>query len=311
MEERSALAWSSINFIADHREEFLNLCTPRLKCLQSLDEALERCEYWFFQRRDHFMSQSRFPKWSAASLDSYVLIPVAHGFTNNKECFFVSHFWRTPEHPDPNGIDLSLLQGALREEEWSYIWVDYSCLPQVPRTAAEECYFKSMLKRIPALVQDCAFVGAFPAFESRAWVLYEVATFVLDHNFGGPYGDDMLPFVSHVHEMVEKGVGPTLKNYGYKCTNDSDLALVTAWLEILVILCRNVKAPTSHQRTSIRQQIMGDLYKNCSLLNYVFLGVTVDKASGILTIDGTTHKFTPIPGLDLAQDGVDLIICEP
>lgn len=257
------------------------------------------------------MSQSRFLKWSAASLDSHILIPIAHGFANNQECIFVSHFWRTPKHPDPNGIDLSLLQVDLRGQEWSYIWVDYSCLPQTRRSAVEDYYFKSMLRRIPSLVQDCAFAWRFPAFQPRAWVLYEVATFILNHDFNGTYPADIQPFVNHVQEMVKEGVTPTLENHGYGCTNRSDLKLVTAWLEILVILCRNVQGPTSHQRTSIRQQIMGDLYKPCSVVNYVFLGVSIDKDSGTLTIDGTTHTFTPIPRLQPPQDAVDLIVYEP
>ncbi|KAF9991906.1 hypothetical protein BGZ79_003761, partial [Entomortierella chlamydospora] len=254
------------------------------------------------------MSQSRFPKWSAASLDSYILIPTGHGFANNEDCLFISHFWRTPKHPDPDGIDLSLLQNDLRDQGLSYIWVDYSCLPQTPRSVTEDYYFKTMLRRIPALVQDCAFAWRFPEFRPRAWVLYEVATFVLNHDFNGTYPADILPFVKHAQEMVEEGVTSTLENYGYKCTNGSDHQLVTAWLEILVILFRNVQGPTSHQRASIRQQIMGDLYKPNSSVNYVFLGVSIDKDAGTLTIDGTTHTFSPIPRLQPLQNAVDVIV---
>ncbi|KAK3843120.1 MAG: hypothetical protein J3R72DRAFT_441663 [Linnemannia gamsii] len=297
--ERSIKALSTINFVGEYRdrEETINLRISRLRSLRSIDDVLKSCEYWFFQRRDYFMSQSCFPKWSAASFDGYILISVDIGFTNNKDCLFVSHFWRTRSDPDPEGVDLSLFQDDQRGLEWSYIWVDWTCLPQAPRTYAEDSYFQTMLRRIPSLVQDCGFSWRFPAFEPRAWVLYEVATFRLNHSFPGKFPDDIQPFLLHVQEMVEKGVTPTLKKYGYRCTNQSDLQLVTGWLEILVILFNNVQGETSHHRASIRQNIMRDLYKPSSVVNYLFHEVYIDKEVGTITMDGITHTFNPIPRL--------------
>lgn len=251
------------------------------------------------------MSQSKILQWSSASFENYVLISGGSGFVNNKQCTFISHFWRKKEDPDPEGIDLSLLQADLRDlrddlEPSTYIWVDWTCLPQAPRTAAEDFYFQRMLRRIPALVQDCSFLWSFPEFKPRAWVLYEVATFTLNHSHGyisRRFPDDIEPYLHHVQDMVKDGVAPTLRRHGYKCTNESDLKLVTSWLEILVILFKNVKGETRHQMTNIRSQIMRQVCKSFIRVDYHFLKVRIDKKAGTLILDGITHKFSPIPKL--------------
>jgi hypothetical protein len=50
-------------------------------------------------------------KWHPVRLDEYILLPIDYGFVNRKDCFFVSHYWHTREHPDPTGHDVSLSNG--------------------------------------------------------------------------------------------------------------------------------------------------------------------------------------------------------
>jgi hypothetical protein len=52
-------------------------------------------------------------KWSQNDLDDYILIPAAEGFVLQQSCLFVSHFWRTKDHPDPDGVYLYHLREKL------------------------------------------------------------------------------------------------------------------------------------------------------------------------------------------------------
>ncbi|KAG0001670.1 hypothetical protein BGZ80_006138, partial [Entomortierella chlamydospora] len=235
------------------------------------------------------MNQSRLAKWDSNCLDTYILLPLDYGFVNNRDCFFISHFWRTRSHPDPEGIDMSLFRDDLRDQQWSYVWIDWTCLPQAPRSKEEDRYFRKMLRSIPLLVQDCGFGWRFPTFEARAWVLFEVATFLLNHKPPFPITDDLETFFIHVNEMVRDGVQPTLKKHGYQCTNQSDLSLVTGWMEILVILFKTVP------NVRDRQEIIDAIYAPVAgSLKHFGLNLEIDKSAGTITIDGTIHKFTPI-----------------
>src|SRR5450432_2826696 len=40
--------------------------------------------------------------------------------------------------------------------KWSYIWLDWTCMPQVPRSDVQQRYFNKMLWCIPMIVHDCA-----------------------------------------------------------------------------------------------------------------------------------------------------------
>lgn len=69
----------------------------------------------------------------------------------------VSHFWRTKEHPDPDGVTLDLIITAL-EQQWCYytrngvndlgLIVDWCALYQAPRSLEQEVFFKAGLKGI-------------------------------------------------------------------------------------------------------------------------------------------------------------------
>jgi hypothetical protein len=71
-------------------------------CLEDLLDGKFPYTFWFFQRREIFLSQRRMTKWSRDRLDDYVLLLAAPGFVTRRYCFFESHFWRTQDHPDPN-----------------------------------------------------------------------------------------------------------------------------------------------------------------------------------------------------------------
>lgn len=102
--------------------------------------------FWFFQRREAFLLQQIMTKWSRDRLDDYILLPALHGFVMRTECFFVSHYWQSQTDPDPGGKYLELVQRDLGLQSWSYAWVDWTCLPQHPRSDTEATYFRRALE---------------------------------------------------------------------------------------------------------------------------------------------------------------------
>jgi hypothetical protein len=259
--------------------------------MNSIDDILSKRQFWFFQLRESFMKQKVMKRWDPNCWDEYILLPVSYGFANNANCFFVSHYWRTPEHPDPDGVDLRMFIHYLGNEDWSYIWVDWTCMPQNPRTELQTNYFKKMLQCIPMVVRDCAFMWKYPEFEPRAWILYEVAEYVLNHS--GPITaddpTDIMPFLRHVTEMTETSVESVLKKHGYKCTNQSDLRMLTGWLELLVVL-KEVIPNGGH-----RQQVWDFINKseNGTFFN-PFMDLEIDKVGGKVHHQGKVYRFTPV-----------------
>lgn len=291
--ERSIAAWHSLNHFVDDTTFDMN--ANSLRSHSSLESVMKGSPftYWFFQRRESFMNQPVLMKWDPNRLDEYVLIPVARGFANKRDCFFVSHYWRTPHHPDPDAVDLTLLRQDLETQEWSYIWVDWTCMPQVPRSEVQKTFFKRGLSQIPMLLRDCGFSWRFPTFEPRAWILYEIAAWVFDHK-DFTWTDDNRPFIHHAFEMLTSGVRSVIDKYGYKCTNESDLDIVTGWLEIHVLLCQIFDSEDDvHSRRELHDEI--NRKEVGEFLGYLDWGtITVDKVNGIISYLGRTVRFTPL-----------------
>ena len=61
------------------------------------------------------------------------------------ERHFVSHRWLSPSHPDPDGKLLRVLKEHVDPDV--YYWIDFSCLPQKPRTEREETLFRAQRSR--------------------------------------------------------------------------------------------------------------------------------------------------------------------
>ncbi|KAJ7776396.1 hypothetical protein B0H16DRAFT_1506662 [Mycena metata] len=229
--DRSIIAWKTISFHSS-----------RLHRFRSIEDVLECREYWFFQLRSSFLEQDRLSKFDLSQLNRYILLPIDYGWANNHDCYFISHYWRSASHPDRDGTDLRLFKQDLASDaQWSYVWVDWTCAPQVgvdgKRTPLEQYYFGMLLQCIPMLVRDCAFEWRFPGWEPRAWILYEVTEFILGHR-GYTITEDNTTFLHHIKEMVWLGVHYVLDKYNYRCTNASDMHLVTGRLELLIILAK-------------------------------------------------------------------------
>jgi tetratricopeptide (TPR) repeat protein len=265
-----------------------------LKSVKSLEELLETKEspVWFFQTRQSFLEQTTMQRWDPTSLGKYVLLPTVEGFVNPEDCIFISHYWQTRQHPDPEGRDLRQLQQLLNDGFWSkasYVWVDWTCLPQWERTPCQQLYFSRVLQSIPRLVRDCSFVAHFSNFQPRLWVLFEVAAFTFHRpeSVGLPCTDT---FQTHLFEMQGQGPRLVLDKYGYKCTNKADREWVITWLEVLLVLRQSV--PSIHTRCQILNAIDNIGVRSCI---HQQAHVEIDKERGTIQIHGETHHFKPLP----------------
>jgi tetratricopeptide (TPR) repeat protein len=268
-----------------------------LKGLKSLDEFLasESNQVWFFQRRESFMQQTKLQKWDPNCLERYVLLPMKAELVNSEDCIFVSHYWKTPTDPDPEGEGLRQLQRLLGAGWWgkgAYIWVDWTCLPQAERTAPQQQYFSRVLLTIPRLVRDCSFLAQYPEFCPRLWVLFEVAAFIFDRAENVEL-TCMDTFKKHLLQMKGDGVMAVLDGYGYTCRDKGDRELITAWLEILIALRKVV--PSVHTRRQILNAIDRPGVRACT---HGEAGVEVDKERGTIKANDTIVQFSPFPVWD-------------
>ncbi|KAK0624280.1 hypothetical protein B0T14DRAFT_536793 [Immersiella caudata] len=109
-------------------------------------------------------------KWSRDRLDDYVLLPATPGFTR--------------DDPDPDGKYLRLHQNELQSQSWSYVWVDWSCIPQHPRSDREGVYFLPSLQTMPSIIRNSGFAWFYPRFEPRLWILFKIAEHILTSEGG-------------------------------------------------------------------------------------------------------------------------------
>ena len=287
---RSITAWDDL---AIDKQTSKNLPRSMLQKCHSLDDFLIQSGklfmLWFFQQRSAFMSQKRMEKWSRDKLDNYVLLPASRGFVSRRDCFFVSHFWRTQDHPDPDGEYLRLHQAELKSQTWSYIWVDWTCMPQSLRSFPEEVYFHRCLQTMSGIIRNCGFTYFYPPFEPRLWILYEITEFVLTSSGGIGMTSDIKPFLQHIDEMLETGVQATLAKHGYRCSYDRDKQYLTSWLELLVLFRR------LHFNIGTIRDIMDHVTWFTIAETLWYSGVELKRFEGTLIVSGEMHTFTPFP----------------
>ncbi|KAI0118322.1 hypothetical protein GGR51DRAFT_499059 [Nemania sp. FL0031] len=268
-----------------------------LESFASLDDFLGQTRripmFWFFQRREAFLSQETMTKWSRDRLDDYILLPATPGYVTEDDCFFVSHFWHARDNPDPGGNYLRLFQDELRSQTWLYVWVDWTCTPQAPRNEQEENYFKRSLQTMSGIIRNSGFIWHYPPFEPRLWILYEMAENCFTHDGGLAVTEDNREFGEHVVEMLKEGVRPTLEKYGYRCTYDRDQEFLTVWLESLVLL-RKLKFSTDDIRR-FQDQVTWHPSVQWVCIGTTKGAVELRRYEGTFIFGGKCYKLTPFP----------------
>ena len=89
--------------------------------------------------------------------------------------YFISHRWLASDHPDPHCNKLTILKTKIDPN--SYYWIDYSCLPQHPRSKKEEKVFQESLKMLPSLLFEMKFLilrQRHDDYLKRAWCFFEL-----------------------------------------------------------------------------------------------------------------------------------------
>jgi len=83
--------------------------------------------------------------------------------------------WEQPDHPDPSGEQLAKLRAYLHEHpEVRHVFVDYMCLAQGERTAADKAEFGQMLANINLLYLGCRVLVLMDrTYMSRFWTSFE------------------------------------------------------------------------------------------------------------------------------------------
>lgn len=182
-------------------------------------------------------------------------------------------------------------QAELAPQSWEYIWVDWTCAPQSPRSEAEQAYFHRCRWTMSGIIQNCGFIYFYPPFEARLWILYEVAESGLTSSGSQWETDDVKTYGQHVNEMFKIGVQNTLRKYGYRCSQEYDWQFLTSWLEMLVIL-RKLHLPLGI--ISFRR-ILNCLtwYHTAGTVHNE--GVELKKWEGILMFSGRLYTFKPFP----------------
>jgi hypothetical protein len=143
-----------------------------------------------------------FPLLRGADLQSFTRFPpyqevASHlrpvGELRGELCHFLSHRWLSPEHPDPDGKQLALLRQRMGPHDWC--WVDYTCLPQRPRTPEEEALFRRSMRLLPSFMFGREFIVLrcrSDAYFERAWCYFELlAAHVLGRR------------ISYIHEVPQ------------------------------------------------------------------------------------------------------------
>ncbi|MGC4080882.1 MAG: hypothetical protein QM736_01870 [Vicinamibacterales bacterium] len=94
-------------------------------------------------------------------------------------CVFVSHRWRSPDEPDPDGARLHELLDRLGSGDELYLWVDYCCLPQRVGAKAltddDRAALQSGLVYLPEIVKSCdLLILDSPDYLGRVWCYTEL-----------------------------------------------------------------------------------------------------------------------------------------
>lgn len=94
---------------------------------------------------------------------------------NEAERYFVSHRWLDKNHPDPDGKHLQMLKSQAKKD--AYYWIDFSCLPQEPRTKEESALFSESISRLPSLMFNMNLIVLRcqnDGYLERAWCFVEL-----------------------------------------------------------------------------------------------------------------------------------------
>ena len=105
---------------------------------------------------------------------SMALMPILYviGLIKFDDCVIISHRWLSQDNPDPDQAQFN----DISKINCKYIFYDYSCLPQYPRTEEEECHFRNDLSKIDELYRYYPVHKIiYDDYYKRGWCVFESA----------------------------------------------------------------------------------------------------------------------------------------
>lgn len=323
---RSMIAWDDITLTVP-ATDLAEFHTKRLEAMHELLsipdlDTFMQCGYtnvfFFFQLRDVFQQQQDFTRWSRDRLDDYVLFPSTRGFINNKDCCYVSylpyHPIQGPERtnePNPQKQNVQQLKSYVGSESWKFIFLHWSCMPQDANEVANAATYLARTRwALSLLMRQCAFAGdrGFH-WEGRLWTLWEHVEFYLTTDDDGPNDAlanawDTSLFAQHVRMVPWHGARHVLTRMEYIGDNDHEQAVLTSWLEVLVLrywsgITRDERMEAMHRMTCTLHEtsFSMDTYKGEVLL--------VQRFAGVFRVGNMVKRFTPFPLTFLFPSALD------
>ena len=89
-----------------------------------------------------------------------------------EEMLGVSHRWEDPKEPDTKGKQLAALKRHLNEHpKIKFVWFDFPCMPQQPRSPQEDDEFATMLSGVNVIYLGMQVLILLDmSYTSRFWV---------------------------------------------------------------------------------------------------------------------------------------------
>jgi len=99
----------------------------------------------------------------------------------------ISHRWERPDEPDTEGTQLAAIKAYLDEHrEVEYVWYDFPCMPQKPRSDAEDAEFGEMLSNVNAIYLGMRVLILLDmSYMSRFWTQMEAWMSMQDASASG------------------------------------------------------------------------------------------------------------------------------
>jgi hypothetical protein len=144
--------------------------------------------------------------------------------------YFLSHRWLSADHPDPDGKQLALLRAQI--DPRAHYWVDYTSLPQKPRSPEEETLFRQSMTVLPSLMFRRHFIilrFQNDGYFGRAWCFFELlAAHVVGRELSYVYEIPEIGANAHVEEqrVLERSLAGAALPAGLKVTDPADLGAI-------------------------------------------------------------------------------------
>lgn len=211
------------------------------------------------------------------TIDRFQDIPEKYFTLYNAERIFVSHKWKTKEHPDPRRETIdSLLKLTTHFHDETAIWWDFCCLPQRnPKTGVDDRskeqkgFFKFQLSLIPFIILDTRqmFLWKNEAINSGWCCVENIVSNILrqDLNHLVNNGNSELPpfFVTRIEN---KPLTFSTKSYERIYTTEianKRLNEIMRWLKIR--LSKDENTPDIDLLGDLSRDIIDEMFQNFKL----------------------------------------------